>query len=381
MDFGLTDEQRALATTVRDFLADRFDTAAVRRVFEDPEGDGHPLDLWKSIGEQGWLAVLVPEEHDGLGLGLVDAQVIARAFGAGVIPGPWLPTVLAGEAVRIAGTAEQQASWLPRIAAGEVVGTTGLDVAVTVSGDGPGRAASGVLPRVEYAGVADVLVVVDGEGLLHTLDPRGAGVTITPLAQYDGTTRLARVVLDGAPVEALSAGPADALTVLGRRAAVLTAAELTGIARESVTRTVAYDKDRVQFGRPVGSFQAIKHSLADLHVAVTMSEHAALYSAAALDEGFDDAQTAVSVAKSKCSDTAKTATRLMIQYLGGIGYTWEHEAHFFYKRAKRQAAAWGDAVTHRELLAALLVDAAPADADGEPPSVTAAAVPATALPG
>jgi len=379
VDFGLTDEQRALASTVRVFLADRFDLAAVRRVFEDPDGDGHPLDLWKSIGEQGWLAVLVPEEYDGLGLGLLDAQVIARAFGAGVVPGPWLPTVLAGEALRLAGSPAQQASWLPRIAAGEVVGTVGLDRAVAVTGG----VAVGVLPRVEYAGVADLLVVVDPEGGLHTVDPRGDGVTVTPLTQYDGTTRLARVTLEGAPAEALTAGRPDVLGTLAARAAVLTSAELAGIAREAVTRTVAYDKDRVQFGRPVGSFQALKHSLADLHVAATMSEHAALYSAAALDGGFPDAPTAVSVAKSKTSDTAKLATQLMIQYHGGIGYTWEHEAHFFYKRAKRLAAAWGDAATHRELLAALLIDRVGTDAGpvAEPPSVGVSEVSATALPG
>src|SRR5262245_46680942 len=126
MFFALTDEQRALAETVRDYLADRFDLTAVRAVFEDPAGDGHPADLWKAIGEQGWLAVLVPEEHDGLGLGLLDAQVIARAFGAGVVPGPWLPTVLAGEAVRLAGSTAQREAVLGPLAAGELVATVAL---------------------------------------------------------------------------------------------------------------------------------------------------------------------------------------------------------------------------------------------------------------
>jgi len=370
MDFALTDEQRALATTVRDFLADRFDLTAVRRVVEDPDGDGHPAELWKSVGEQGWLAVLVPEEHDGLGLGLLDAHVVARAFGAGVVPGPWLSTVLVGEALRLAGSPEQQASWLPRLAAGEVVGAISLWDGLSV---GSGRATGTVSP-VDYAGVADLLVIRDDAGGLHTVDPRGPGVTVTPLQQYDGTVRLARVTLDGAPTEPLSAGGDTAAGQLARRGAVLAAADLAGLSREALTRTVAYDKDRVQFGRPVGSFQAIKHDLADLHVATTMSEHAALFSAYAMDAGLPDAELGVHVAKAKASDTAKDVTRAMIQYHGGIGYTWEHTAHFFYKRAKRVAASWGDAPTHREAIARLTVDsgsAAPAAQPGAASSVGA----------
>lgn len=362
MDFDLSDEQRALAATVRDFLADRFDLDAVRRVVEDPEGDGHPLDLWKSIGEQGWLAVLVPEAHDGLGLGLLDAQVIARAFGAGVVPGPWLQTLLVGEALRLAGSPEQQASWLPRLAAGEVVGTLDCSTEVTVT-DG---AVSGSLSPVEYAAVADVLVVRGPGGDLLLIDPRGPGVTVTPLENYDGTTRLARVVLAGARGERLAESSPQVVHSLTQRGAVLAAADLAGTAREALRRTVAYDKDRVQFGRPVGSFQALKHAMADLHVAVTMSEHAALFSAYALDAGLPDAELGVSVAKAKASDTAKDATRAMIQFHGGIGYTWEHEAHFFFKRAKRVAASWGDAATHRERVARLVVDGGGSRPEAEP---------------
>jgi len=367
VDFGLTDEQRALASTVRDYLDHRFDLAAVRRVVEDPDGDGHPAELWKAIGEQGWLAVLVPEEHDGLGLGLLDAQVVARAFGAGVVPGPWLPTVLVGEALRLAGSPEQQAAWLPRLAAGEVVGALALWHPVEVR---DGRA-SGALSPVEYAGVADVLVVADAEGGLHLVDPRGAGATVTPLPQYDGTVRLARVTLDGAPAERLTASSPAAIRELGQRGAVLAAADLAGIAREALTRTVDYDKDRVQFSRPVGSFQALKHALADLHVAVTMSEHAALFSAYAVDADLPDADLGVHVAKAKASDTAKDVTRAMIQFHGGIGYTWEHEAHFFFKRAKRVAASWGDAATHREQIARLAIDGGGAAPQTEPAAAAA----------
>src|SRR3954468_16394501 len=126
MEFALSDEQRALQDAVRSYLRDRFGPTQVRAVYEDPSGDGDPAELWKAMGEQGWLAVLVPEEHDGMGLGLLDASVIAREFGAMTTPGPWLGTVLAAEAVRLAGSPDQQKSWLSRLASGETRGAVAL---------------------------------------------------------------------------------------------------------------------------------------------------------------------------------------------------------------------------------------------------------------
>jgi alkylation response protein AidB-like acyl-CoA dehydrogenase len=318
MFFALTEDQQEFGAAVSTYLAERFDLESVRAYFEDT---GSIDGLWKAAGEQGWLAVTVPEEHDGLGLGLVEAQVIARALGAGVAPGPWRGTVLAAEAIRLAGSPEQQAEWLPKLATGDAVGALG------------GR-------TVEYGQTADV--VVTPEGLL-------TGFTATPVGSYDRTTRLARI--EGGTTTAL---PGD-LGSLQARATVLVAADLVGIAREALTRTVAYDKEREQFGVPVGSFQAIKHALADLHVGITMAEHAALYAAHAVDVGLDDAPLAVSVAKAKASDVALASTAAMIQYHGGIGYTWEHEAHFFYKRAKRLAGQYGTADAHRERIATLTI--------------------------
>lgn len=337
MFFALTDDQREFDGAVRSYLSERFDLAAVREVFEDASGDGHPVSLWKAAAEQGWLAVTVPEEHEGLGLGLVEAQVIARALGAGAAPGPWRGTVLAAEAVRLAGSDEQQAAWLPKLAAGDAVG------AFTLRGSAPGT-----LTAVEYGGVADVVVARSGAGLALI-----TGATATPQGSYDGTTRLASV--EAGAGEALPGATASVIAELEARATVLVAADLVGIAREAVSRTVAYDKDRQQFGVPVGSFQAIKHALADLHVAVTLAEHAALYAAHAVDTALDGADLAVAVAKAKASDAAVAATAAMIQYHGGIGYTWEHEAHFFYKRAKRLAGQYGDADAQRARIAALTI--------------------------
>jgi alkylation response protein AidB-like acyl-CoA dehydrogenase len=336
MFFALSDDQREFDAAVRSYLAERFDLDAVRGVVEDVTGDGHPASLWKAAAEQGWLAVTVPEEHDGLGLGLVEAQVIARALGAGVAPGPWRGTVLAAEAVRLAGSPEQQAAWLPRLASGDAVG------AFTLRGSAPGT-----LPTVEYGAVASVIVARSGDGLALVSG------TAAPVGSYDGTTRIASV--EAGAGEALPGATPEVIADLEARATVLVAADLVGIARQAVDRTVAYDRDRQQFGVPVGSFQAIKHALADLHVAVTLAEHAVLYASHAVDAGLDGADLAVAVAKAKASDAAFDATAAMIQYHGGIGYTWEHEAHFFYKRAKRLANAYGDGDAHRARIAELTI--------------------------
>jgi alkylation response protein AidB-like acyl-CoA dehydrogenase len=235
--------------------------------------------------------------------------------------------VLAAEAIRLGGSAEQKTAWLPRLAAGAAIGAL---------------AGRSTLSAVEYGAIADVVVTPDGRLI--------TGASSTPRGSYDGTVRLAD--LTGGSVEELST-PVEA--EIRARAAVLVAADLVGIAREALTRTVAYDRERKQFGVPVGSFQAIKHTLADLHCTVTMAEHAALYAAHAVDVGADDAPLAVAVAKAKAGDAAVASTAAMIQYHGGIGYTWEHEAHLFYKRAKRLAGQWGDSAAHRARIAELTI--------------------------
>src|SRR3954452_13461368 len=350
MYFALTDEQRALQATVRDFIADKFPLSAVRDIYDDDHGDGDPAELWKSIGEQGWLAVMVPEEYDGLGLGLLDAAVLARCWGEGCVPGSFLPTLVAAEAIRLGGSDAQKQEWLPQVAAGSVKLTPAFGGRVTAA-DGK---LTGTVDHVEYAHVADRVIVAADGGTLGLLDPAAAGVTITVQDGLDRSTRLARVRLEGVPAEQLDK---PVLPEVSDRAAVLYANDLAGVARVALDRTVDYDKTREQFGRPVGSFQALKHALADLHVAVTMAEHAGWYAAHALDAHLPDAPLSVSVAKSKCSDTARDVTAAMIQFHGGIGYTWEHDAHLFFKRAKREEYQYGDGTFHRERIARLAVDA------------------------
>ena len=376
MHFALTDEQRALQDAVRSYLRDRFGPAQVRALYDAPGSDGVPAELWQAVGEQGWLAVMVPEEYDGIGLGLLDAAVIARAFGAGTVPGPWLSTVLLGEALRLAGSPEQQRATLPGLAAGAVKGAVALLApgssptpagapvpasvpasAATLSGATlSGATLSGRLDLVEHAAVADLVLVASTDGGLHLVDPRAAGVTITAHDTLDRTSRLSTITLDGAPSERLAGSSPEVLQQLLDRAAVLVAGDLVGLSRRALTDTVEYDKTRVQFGKPVGSFQAVKHELAGLHLAVTMAEYAATYAAHAADAGLVDAQLAASIAKAKASDVAGDVVGAMIQFHGGIGYTWEHDAHIYFKRAKRLQYAYGDAVQHRERIARLALD-------------------------
>jgi acyl-CoA dehydrogenase len=349
MYFALTDEQRALQATVRDFLGDRFPLSAVRDVYDDDSNDGDPAELWKAVGEQGWLAVLIDEQYDGLALGLLDAAVLARCWGEGCVPGPFLPTLIAAEAIRLGGSPEQKSEWLPQVAAGQVK----LSLATGGRVANNGGKLTGAVDYVDYAHVADCLVVHSDGGGLWLVDPHGNGVTVTVRDTLDRSGRLASVRLDAAEGQQL---PGAVLPEVLDRGAVLVANDLVGIARVAFTRTVDYDKTREQFGKPVGSFQIIKHTLADLHVATTMAEHAGWYAAHAIDAQLPDAQLAVSVAKSKASDVARDVTAAMIQFHGGIGYTWEHDAHLFFKRAKRLEYAYGDSATHRERIARLVVD-------------------------
>src|SRR4051794_4374240 len=177
MYFSLTDEQRALQASVREFLGDRFPLSAVRAVYDDDDGDGDPAELWKSIGEQGWLAVLVPEKYEGLGLGLLDAAVLARCWGEGCVPGPFLPTLVAAEAIRLCGSDDQKAEWLSRVAAGEAKLTLAAHGRVTAT---DGRL-NGAVAHVDYAHVADRLVVAADGGMLWLVDPKDPGVTVTLL--------------------------------------------------------------------------------------------------------------------------------------------------------------------------------------------------------
>ncbi|HST84738.1 MAG TPA: acyl-CoA dehydrogenase family protein [Kineosporiaceae bacterium] len=375
MEFALDEEQLGLQSAVRDLIAAHSPLDVVRTVVDSPQSDGVPAGLWARIADQGWPAVLIPQEYGGLGLGLLEAAVITRCLGAGVVPGPVAASMIGGEAIRRAGSAEQQATWLPGLAEGRIRLAVAL-LRPSAAWDRPGdsvKAAgqtaegklTGEIGQVEYAHLADRIVVAaeaddaTAEVGLWLVDPASTGVTSTRTPTLDATTRTSTLTLTGVEAERLPGGDPATVADLVSRATVLAANDLVGIARAALTRTVDYLRTREQFGKPIGSFQALKHQLADLLVGLTMAEHAGWYAAHALDAQLPDAALAVSVAKAKASDVARLATARMIQYHGGIGYTWEHETHFFFKRARRLEQTYGDAVQHRARIAALTLDRVP----------------------
>jgi alkylation response protein AidB-like acyl-CoA dehydrogenase len=373
MRFGLTREQEALEDSVRDLVTSRFPLSWIHRVYDDPAVGADPPDLWQAAAEHGWLAVLMPEEHGGLGLGLLEAALVVRRFGAALLPGPYLATLVSTEAVRRGGSGGQRDVWLPRLARGELKATFAFrsprahwdDGGIGFVADRHGL--HGRAGHVEFAAVADVIVAAakepSGVGL-YLVDPRHAAVSVQPVTSLDRTTQFGTVVFDGVPAERLEAGSRETFLRVVDSATLLYAHELVGLACEALRRTVCYAIERVQFGRPIGAFQAIKHMLAGHHVATVMADHTTLYAAYAYDEALPSARLAICAAKAKASDTARAVVADMIQLHGGIAFTWEHDAHMYLKRAKRDEYLYGDAAWHREQIAKLIVD----QADSHPPA-------------
>jgi acyl-CoA dehydrogenase len=365
----LSEDHAVFDSTVRSWLGQHLDLPAIREVVEDEDGDGHPAELWKAASDLGWLAILVPEEHGGLGLGLAEATVVVRALGSGLAPGPYLSTIVAGEAIRRAGSATQLARLLPRLASGETVATfagaqfsTLRDDAlpdVRVDRDDRASGRAGIVP---FAAVADHLVLpardADGRTRLWVVDARAPGVQVDPCGSVDGTWRVGFVRFDGAAAERLERSDHDTVRAVLRCGAVLTAADLVGVAERAHELTIGYVKDRHQFGKPIGSFQAVKHPLADIFVHLTMATKGVLYAADAADHEQADAAIMASVAKAKANVVATDAAAAIVQFHGAMGFTWLHPAHLFYKRAKRQEYEFGDTVWHRERIAALTIAAA-----------------------
>ena len=365
MFFALTEEQCALRDAVTTLLANRFPPSIVRRIYDEEEDtDSGWTTIWRALAELGALSVLIPEEFDGLGLNVLDGAVVARCLGAGIIPGPYLPTLIAAEAIRLAGSPQQRATWLPQVSSGRVV----LALAFGQVGGGWDAAGlgfradrnilRGAVSHSEYADVAEVIVVGargDTDVCLFLVDRTDPGVIISPAEALDRTTRFATVTLNSVRAEPLPGGSHEVFSSIVDLGAVLYANDLVGLAREALARTVQYALARIQFGQPIGSFQAVKHALADLHVAVNMAEHLSLYAAHAIDEDLSNTRLAVSAAKAKASDVARLATFEMVQSHGAIACTWDHEAHVYIRRAKRGEYAFGDTIWHRERIGEILI--------------------------
>ncbi|HUL99845.1 MAG TPA: acyl-CoA dehydrogenase family protein, partial [Mycobacterium sp.] len=370
--FTFTDEQVQLRKAVRRFCTDNFDEPTVRRLMEsDPPFDPK---VWARLGtELGVLGLSVPEADGGAGGTLVDQAVAVEELGASLASGPVFGTVFLAIPALVAAPASPVRDELlteltegRRTAAFAVANRAGgFDpAAVTVTADGD--ALTGTVERVVDAGAADDLLVAaaaaDGLGL-YAVDAAGVGVERTPLVTLDLTRPQATIRFSRAPAR-LVAGPDEAERVIVHALQVgsaLLAAEQVGASQHLLDLSVDYAKSRLQFGRPIGSFQAVKHRLADLLVELEHARSTAYHAVWALTDGSDDPALAASIAQATCSAAFCRIAADTIQVHGGIGFTWEHQAHLYLKRAATDAALLGTAEQHRSRVAALVLDEAAAE--------------------
>jgi alkylation response protein AidB-like acyl-CoA dehydrogenase len=377
MDIGFSEEQQLLRDTARKFLDDNCAPRFVRNMMAT-ETAVTP-QFWRRLAENGWLGIAFPEADGGSGLGLTDLVVMMEEIGRAIMPGPYPATVLFGGAAIVeAGSAAQRAEWLPRIAAGEAKATLAwtepnarwdaAGITAEAREAGGGFTLSGIKMFVPDAHLADVMVVAartrDGstmeDGISLFLVPKdGAGLTVKLLTSVDETRKLCEVRLDNAhvPASALLGEVHRGWAPLARvvdRAAVALSAEMCGAAQRVLDMTVEYAKFRVAFGKPIGSYQGVKHKCADMLVDIENAKSLTYYAAWAIDEGDPDSVMAASMAKAAASDAGRRVCAAGIQLHGGIGMTWEHDLHLYLKRAKADEIALGDASWHRERIARLM---------------------------
>ncbi|WP_293235610.1 acyl-CoA dehydrogenase family protein [Mycolicibacterium sp.] len=380
-EFTFTDEQAQLRAAVRKFSAENFDEPAVRRLMEsDPPFDPK---AWTRLGtELGVLGLSVPEADGGVGGTLVDQAVAVEELGAALACGPLFGTVfLAIPALVAASAGTVRDELLAELVEGRRTAAFAIPdragafdatlIAVTASGSADAWTVTGTVNRIVDAGAADELLIAatgpDGIGL-YAVDTSGAGVQRTPLLTVDQTRPQAQVTLSDASAR-LIAGPDEAERVITHALQVgsaLLAVEQVGGAQHMLDVAVQYAKDRLQFGRPIGSFQAVKHRLADMMVDLEHARSTAYHAVWALADGTDDPALASSIAQASCSAAFSRVATDAIQTLGGIGFTWEHQAHLYFKRATTDAALLGSAEEHRSRVAELILDHAVAE---KPPRV------------
>ncbi len=370
MYFDLTDEQQAIRSTAREFLAARYKSERIRELAESETG--FEQSDWEEMAELGWPGLALPEEWGGQGLGIVDLAVLFEEMGYALAPSPLLSTTVAGLALATNGSDEQKEKLLRPLAEGKVRGTPALCDAGTpatpglfemeAKPDGDGVVLDGEKVLVMDAASADFLLVATADGCRHIVERDADGVTVSAERSIDLTRRLHSVRFDGVrvgPEATLEGGQEEYLPILWR-ACVAIAAESTGIAQRTMEMAVEYAKDRQQFGRPIGAYQAVSHRCAQM-LLETENSRSAVYGAAwAADAEPESLPLAASMAKAYASDAGWRVPDASIQVHGGIGFTWEHDLHFFLKRGKANAATFGTASWHRERVADLALSEASA---------------------
>lgn len=363
-----------LRQSARGMLEKECPSTLVRKLMEDERG--YDSGLWKKIAELGWIGLVTPEAYGGAGLSYVDLVVVLEEMGRVVLPSPFICTVLFGEAIKRAGSEAQKNALLPKLAAGQLVGTLAYmeasarwdaaGITMPARQSGSGFVLEGDKVFVNDGQVADFFLVAartDGQGergiTLFAIDRKRAGLSVNPLKTMDQTRKLAEVTLRGVKAEA-----ADVVGDLGEgwktlsavidRGKVALAAEMMGGAQKVLEMAVEYSKVREQFGRPIGSFQAIQHKCANMLVDVEGAKSAVYYAAWAVSNEVAEAPLASALAKAAASDAYRRTSAEAIQVHGGIGFTWEHDLHLYFKRAKSSEFTFGDATFNREIVAHLI---------------------------
>lgn len=370
MAFTLTDERRELACAVTAFLDKYSPETEVRRLMEN--GGAPDPAVWSQMARQlGLPGLIVPEEYGGGGFGFVDFALVAECTGANLLVAPLLSTVAAASAVTLSTDEELKRDYLPKLASGEWIGTLALaeekgnweasavDAVAETGADGK-PLITGVKMYVVDGQHADLFVVSArsplGSSGLYVVEANSPGVAVTALSTVDMTRPQARVEFASVAARPLTDG-ADSEAVIERvaaTAAIILAAEQVGGAQRCLDMAVAYAKVRVQFGRPIGSFQAIKHKCADMLVDVESARSAAYYAAGVLDDDSENLLIAAALAKAHCSAAYTRVSAENIQIHGGIGFTWDHPAQLYFKRAKTSEILFGDPAWQRERLATLV---------------------------
>jgi alkylation response protein AidB-like acyl-CoA dehydrogenase len=374
VDFAFSEEQEMLRGAAREFLAKASPSAVVRKVMETD--DAYDPALWKRIAEQGWTGLGIPEEYGGFGT-FLDLIVVLEETGRVLLPGPFFETMaMAVPAVLEAGTAAQKKEVLSAIAAGEARATVAVTepsgrwdadaIQLTAQRSGDGWKLDGTKLFVPGAGVADYMVVAartrgsGEEGVtLFLVKGRPAGMTVTALSTMDMTHKWYEVRFEGVqlPADAVMGEVDKGWPALRRALDAATAglcAEMVGGAATVLERSVDYAKTRQQFGKPIGIYQAVSHKLADMLLEVESARSVTYYAAWAVEADAPDRALAASIAKAYTSDAYRRAAGNGIQVHGGIGFTWEHDMHLYFKRAKASEVTLGDATYHRELVAQAL---------------------------
>jgi len=373
MYFDFSEEQYLARDSARAFLAERMPTTRLRQLLETDTG--FDREVWKGIAALGWTGVLVPEEHGGLGLGFLDLALPLEESGGALLPAPLVETAVMTPVALRAASPSQRARWLPGIAGGDLLATvalTGAEEPELPAGIGVrARPADGewVLDGqvllVPFGEIADLVLVaarVESGGetddvSLFVVEAGDGGVSWQPLAGLDPTVRLSAMTLQSLrlPADRLVGEPGRGCVPL-RRALEAGAASLAlqavGGASRALAMAVQYAKVRHQFGKPIGSFQAIKHACADMLVQCETTRSGAYYAAWAVDADAADAGAAAAMAKATCTEMFRSVCGEAIQIHGGIGFTWEHDLHFYFKRATYLAFTLGTPSQHREVVAA-----------------------------